>query len=241
MFFLDLSFPILEQNLAFEEAWLQAAEQGLCGEGLRLWDAAEAFIVLGRGSKVAEEVYLERAAQDHVSVLRRVSGGATVMASRGCMFYAVLLSLQKRPHLRMLDQAHGYVMDRLLSALRPYQPGLEFAGTSDLVVGGKKVSGNSLRVTRDWLLYHGTLLLNMELSLVSKYLRHPPREPGYRQGREHAAFIENLDIDRAVVANALRKTWEASETAEDLPNDLEASMRQLVEDKYSQESWNLGR
>ena len=209
MEFLDVTFPTIEENLAFEEAMLLVAEDEYPEETLRLWDARQPFIVLGRGSKRANEVDLAAAAEARVPCFRRISGGATVVAANGCMFYAVVLSLQKRPHLRMLDQAHQFVLGELVQALRPLQPDIEVAGTSDLVVGGRKVSGNSLRVTRDWLLYHGTLLLDMDLSLVATYLHHPPREPEYRGYRGHAEFLTNLHIDRQAVADGLQNAWNA--------------------------------
>lgn len=66
--------------------------------------------------------------------------------------------------------------------LQPTVPQLAFQGTCDLVVEGKKISCNSVRLGRDWMLYHGTLLLDMDLRLVDCLLKHPPREPDYRQG-----------------------------------------------------------
>ena len=105
-----------------------------------------------------------------------------------------MLSLKKRPQLAMVDVTHEFVMRQMVAALSPLAPALNYAGTCDLVIADRKVSGNSLRVRREWLLYHGTLLLDMDLSKIDRYLNHPPREPEYRQHRQHCDFVANLGL-----------------------------------------------
>ena len=239
MQFLDLTLPTVAENLALDEALLELADRTADGvESLRVWQAANPCVVLGRSSRAGEEVKLELARQSAIPIFRRVSGGATVVAGPGCMFYALILSLERQPQLRMLDQAHQLVMSTMHSALQPHLPGVTFAGTCDLVVNGKKISGNSVRVARNNLLYHGTLLLNKDLELVDKLLKHPPREPDYRHGRRHLDFIDNCHLQYETVVDSLRWTWRATTTMQTIPETL---VQQLVRDKYSLPSWNLQR
>ena len=239
MKFIDSTLPTPQENVAFDEALILLAEKGQVPETLRLWDATQPFVVLGRGSKAKEEVQLEKAECDRVPVIRRITGGATVFAAKGCMFYSVLLSVKERPSLQMLDTTHQFVMGQVVDAIKKHKPQAEIDGTCDLVLGDRKASGNALRVTRDWVLYHGTLLLNMDLSLIGEYLKHPPREPDYRAGRSHDEFLTNLHLERGTVAEELRSQWKADGPI--VLDGLLNSTRQLVEEKYSQESWNLGR
>jgi lipoate---protein ligase len=226
-------------DLALEEAILDQAEQGLWhDEYLRIWQPATCFAVIGRGSRIAEEVDLELAAEEAVQVFRRISGGAAVVAGPGCLLYAVMLSMKKRPALRMVDIAHDFVMQQMLAALQPLEPELTYRGTCDLVVGDRKVSGNSLRVRRDWVLYHGTLLLNMNLEWIDRLLKHPPREPEYRRHRRHSEFVANLELDAKSVTESLKRQWNANEPVTDLPLTI---AEQLVQHKYSQDSWNRDR
>ncbi|MCA9158747.1 MAG: lipoate--protein ligase family protein [Planctomycetales bacterium] len=239
MQYLELTLPSIAENLALDEALLEEAQASdMREETLRIWQAHSPFVVLGRSSRVDDEVDQACAAEQSVPVLRRVSGGATVVAGPGCMFYALVLSLEQRPHLRMLDVAHQFVMVSLQSALKSLLPRLEFNGTCDLVVSGRKVSGNSVRLVRDWMLYHGTLLLNMDLSLADRLLKHPPREPEYRGGRSHADFLANLQIPYSAVAAALRSHWQADSQCDSVPA---RRIESLVRDKYSQQAWNLAR
>lgn len=237
---LDLTLPTLAENLALDEALLKAADehQLLDCEVLRLWHANHDGVVVGRSSKVADEVYLDRAAARQVPVLRRPSGGATVAIGPGCLLYTLLIDLNAQPDLRMLDAVHDYVMRGMLSAIRPFAPDVRFDGTCDLVLNERKFSGNSLKVGRNWTLYHGTLLISMDLAIIDQLLKHPPREPEYRKGRAHSEFVTNLNVHEEQLCESLRKTWRADRKLEDVPLDL---VQDLLQSRYSQASWNLQR
>ncbi len=237
---LELTLPTLAENLALDEALLKAADehQSLDCEVLRLWHASDIGVVVGRSSKVDDEVYLDRAAARQVPVLRRPSGGATVAIGPGCLLYTLLIDLNTQPALRMLDAVHDYVMRGMLEAIRPFSPSVLFDGTCDLVLNARKFSGNSLKVGRNWTLYHGTLLLNMDLGIIDQLLKHPPREPEYRKGRAHSEFVTNLNVDAEHLSESLRQTWRADSVLDSVPLDL---VQDLLQSRYSQASWNLQR
>jgi lipoate-protein ligase A len=65
-------------------------------------------------------------------------------------------------------------------------------GVSDLVHDGHKIGGSCIYRSRDLLYYSTTLLIDPDLELVERYLKHPPREPGYRRGRRHAEFMGSI-------------------------------------------------
>ncbi len=239
MLFISSTLPTIPANLAVEEALLELAEQGVWDhEYLRVWRARETFAVIGRGSKLAEEVNLTACKEDGISVFRRISGGAAIVAGQGCLLYAVMLSLRLRPELQMVDVAHEFVMQQMVAALKPVAPQLTYAGTCDLVIDGRKVSGNSLRVRRDWLLYHGTLLLDMDLQNIERYLNHPPREPDYRQHRKHHDFVANIGCAAEEATQLLQRQWQAIVGNVELPL---AMTDELVKQKYTQDSWNKQR
>jgi lipoate---protein ligase len=236
---LDLTLVTPAQNLALDEALLDAAEADpRQGDVLRLWEPTSHFVVLGRSSEVEREVNV--AACEHLSVpiLRRASGGAAVVAGPGCLMYSVVLSYERHPPLRMLDRAHAVVLSQVASALDSLGLVAEHCGTSDLVASGRKVSGNSLRCKRDHLLYHGTLLYNFDLALVGELLRMPPRQPEYRAGRDHGQFLANLPSGADALRQALAVTFRASALLADWPRD---ETERLVAARYSQRAWNRQR
>lgn len=237
MLLLELTLPTCQENLALDEALLDwAEEQEQPAEILRLWEPQSAVVVLGRSSKAAAEARLDACAAARVPVLRRCSGGAAIVAGPGCLMYAVVLSYELRPELRHLDLAHRFVLTHLREALLPLAGGVQLRGTSDLSLGEKKVSGNSLRCKRRHLLYHGTLLYDFDLSLVDDLLALPPRQPAYRQGRSHAEFVTNLAVGPEALKTALRNVFGASQKFAPWPRE---AVQRLVSQRYSREDWNL--
>lgn len=223
------------QNIALDEALLMTAERQSAARGyLRIWEPSSPVVVIGRGSAVTAEVQLQQCLQDQVPVLRRTSGGAAIVASGGCLMYAVVLPYSQYPQLRSIDQAHRFVLDKFATTLANVLPGLKRQGISDLALNGRKVSGNSLRCRKDWFLYHGTFLYDMDLEIVGKYLLNPPRQPEYRAGRRHIDFISNMNLSRDILRDTVLSTWN-TEGTEAWPEEL---TNQLVAEKYSQHEWN---
>ena len=231
-------------NLALDEALLEAAEvEGPAAEVLRLWESPRTVVVLGRSSRVDQEVDEAACAARDVPILRRSSGGAAIVAGPGCLMYAVVLSYDRRPGARGILPSHAYVLDRLAGALRSHVGTVERAGTSDLVLvegGGaaaaRKFSGNSLRVKRTHFLYHGTLLYDFDLALIATCLRSPPRQPQYRLARRHDDFVVNLPVSRPTLEAALMAAWP---TEGELADWSQARVSELVRERYGQEKWNL--
>lgn len=238
MKFLDLTLATPALNLALDEALLQAAESDMMDEVLRLWEAPTPFVVLGRASIAEEEANLPQCQADRIPVLRRCSGGTAVVAGPGCLMYAVCLRYDHRPKVRVVEEAHRFVMSRMQAALTTIEPTVQWQGSCDLTFRDRKVSGNSLRCKRRALLYHGTVLYNFDLAQIGRWLGRPPREPDYRDGRDHEAFLTNLAQPLDRIRQAIRAQWEADALLEQWPEQATESLARRV---YTQPSWNLRR
>src|SRR4051812_33316670 len=96
---LDYTLPTPAENLALDEALLVAAEQDAGGEVLRLWESPAVAVVLGTGGAVSIDVNLAACAADGVPVLRRASGGGTVLVGPRCLCFGLVLSYDRAPGL----------------------------------------------------------------------------------------------------------------------------------------------
>lgn len=114
---------------------------------------------------------------------------------------------------------------------------IEFLGTCDLTLEGRKFSGNALRVRRECLLYHGTILYDYPLEKIGRYLGRPARQPDYRKDRPHDAFVCNLPATVEKIRESLRRSWGADEARLRWPDD---DVQRLVQQKYLQHTWNFG-
>ena len=182
---LEVTRPTPEENLAFDDELLTGGR-----EVLRLWESPRPFVVLGRSCRVEADVRSDACAAEGVPVLRRSSGGGTVLLGPGCLNYALVLSIDRRPQLRNVALSYALILQAVVEALAV--PGLTVEGT-DLVLAGRKVAGCAQRRSGDWLLHHGTILCEgADLAQIARLLKEPPRQPAYRAGRTHAEFLAPL-------------------------------------------------
>jgi lipoate-protein ligase A len=245
MKYLDLSLPTPAENLASDEALLDAAEANEWGEVLRFWESPEYFVVVGYANKVATEVNIKACKKHNVSILRRCSGGGTVLQGPGCLNYALILEIKADGPLRNISAANHFIMERNCraieslfpkSAIRNPQSAIAVCGHTDLTIGGLKFSGNSQRRRRRFLLFHGSFLLQLDLSLVEALLHMPSKQPDYRQGRNHRDFLTNLGLPADKVKAALQKTWNANSP---LKNPPLVKIASLAQEKYATREWNF--
>ena len=189
----------------------------------------------GFSNEVAREVNVESCRRAEVEILRRCSGGGTVLQGPGCLNYSLVLKIDGRPAVATIPEANRYIMGRHQQALTALlsQP-VEVQGVTDLTVGGLKFSGNAQRRKRHALLFHGTFLLRFDLTLMDCFLKLPSRQPDYRQGRPHGQFLMNLATEAAAVKEALRRAWGAQAPLTNAPD-----CERLVAEKYARDDWNL--
>lgn len=236
---LDLTLPTPAENLACDEALLDWCEAGGGGEILRFWESPEYFVVVGYANKVASEVNVAACDARAIPILRRCSGGGTVVQGPGCLNYALVLGIAADGPTRNISTANQFIMERnraaLQSAIGNQQSAVQVQGHTDLTIDGLKFSGNSQRRRRKYLLFHGTFLLDFNLTLIEELLRMPSHQPDYRRSRSHAEFVANVNVSADAVKAVMQSTWEAMA---EFPVRLQNEIANLSEQKYSKPEWN---
>lgn len=215
---LDLTLDSPARNLALDEALLNEAEAGRLTEPvLRFWESPQIFVVLGLSGVLEREVQLEACQTDRIPILRRHSGGGTVLQGPGCLSYALVLPRDYDARLSGIASTNAFVLERVAAAFQPWHRHVRIEGISDLVVGDRKVGGSAQRRKRNWILFHGTLLFRFEPTLLTRYLANPPRQPAYRQRRSHEQFVTNLDLEPNVLKFALAEVFDVGGMLTDWP------------------------
>ena len=237
MVFLDLTLPTPEANLACDEALLDQCDAQGGPEVVRVWVPPCPFIVLGYADRAAREVNLAACTAGGIPVLRRISGGGTVLQAPGCLNYALVLRTDAATPLRSTRETNVWVMERHRAMLeRLIGARVVCEGVTDLAIDGHKVSGNAQRRKSRALLFHGTFLLQAPVCLMEQYLQMPSRAPAYRLGRSHREFVGSLWIDEIALRERLRAVWEATQEVSEWPR---SNVEELVQKKYTQSAWNL--
>jgi len=244
MKFLDLTLPSPPENLACDEALLEWSEHGANEEVLRFWESPAYFIAVGYANKVATEVNVSACEAKGIPVLRRCSGGGTVVQGPGCLNYALILKITSGRPFQNITSTNRFVMERNRAAIESLYPkspasdpraGIVVRGHTDLCLGRLKFSGNAQRRRKHFLLFHGTFLLNFDLALIGDLLRIPSKQPDYREKRADADFLTNLNLSAENVKTALRNAWNAGLP---LKNPPLANAAALARERYATPEWN---
>jgi lipoate-protein ligase A len=134
----------------------------------------------------------------------------------------------------------------ILAAVRALGVDAEPSGRNDLTAGGRKFSGNAFRILKDGALHHGTLLVNVDMGLIGRYLNVSKDKLQAKGVKSVPARVVNLselspavtvDTMRQAVIEAFSKEYGPAkvENADDLPLD------EALIARYQSEAWNYGK
>ena len=231
----DISFTTPQENILLDEVLLLLAEENQQGQGevLRFWESPEVFVVLGRIGKLEEEVFLKEVAGDRIPVLRRFSGGGTVLQGKGCLNYTLILSKESRPQIRDLSGSYQFILGKIILGLKALKINAVFRPISDIALTEteKKFSGNAQHRGKKYILHHGTILYQFDLPLMGKYLKFPREIPLYRQGRSHSDFVANIPCRKMEIEMVLKEVWEISTEKNGLSVEEKKYLDRLLETK----------
>jgi lipoate-protein ligase A len=241
---LDFTLPTPAENLACDEALLDVCEER-GEETLRFWESRELFVVVGYGNRVASEVNVEECQRRGIPILRRCSGGGTVVQGPGCLNYNLTLRWDESSPLASVTSTNQFIMERNRAALAQLL-GVEVSvqGHTDLAFREVehshwiKFSGNAQRRRRQALVFHGTILHGFDLGLIDVLLRFPSAQPDYRANRQHTEFVRNISASADRIRAALSAAWSASDSSVEIPHERIQRLRRA---QYENEAWNLRR
>ncbi len=237
MFCLDLTSSSVPEDLALDEACLIEADESDGPAVLRFWEPRHDAVVLGASRSIRDDVLVEACRADGVPILRRSSGGGTVVVGPGVLNVAFILPETSAPGLWAVDAAHRYVLEQLAkSMVRAGQP-VTIEGSGDLVIGGRKCGGSAQRRLKHWFMVHCSILYEMPVERIARYLALPERQPAYRRRRSHEDFLSNLPLPRRTLVEAIRAIWAPGFALSPPPARALALVPGLVSERFGNRSW----
>jgi lipoate---protein ligase len=237
MLCVDYTCSTVEEDLALDEALLiEADEHG--GEAvLRFWERPNYAVVMGASRSKDHDVQSEACRTEGVPVLRRSSGGGTVLVGPGALNVAFVLPEDAQPGLWAVDAAQRYVLERLAASIRQAGPAVTILGLGDLVLDGRKCGGSAQRRLKHWFLVHCSILYQMSIARIARYLAVPDRQPGYRERRSHEDFLSNLPLARRILLDAIRGAWSPGSALSPPPAGALGRLPDLLSAKFANPGW----
>ncbi len=154
------------------------------------WQPDKVYLVLGQSNKADISLYTERVLTDQIPVLKRPSGGESVILTPKTLVISVRLIAEKLENPQVSFRKINNAIIKALTGLGIANLG--YRGISDICIGEKKILGSSIYRKKNLVFYHAVLNISEDIELIGKYLRHPSREPAYRMGRDHKEFVTHL-------------------------------------------------
>jgi len=160
-------------NLAMEEALLETITEGLIPykELVRIW-VNPTSIILGRFSNPFQEVDIEKAASENIPVTRRLTGGRAVFHDEGNLNISLFRHADSHKPVNV-DEIYGEGLSLITGVIRKLGGNALIANGNDVTVDGYKVSGSAALTHRNGILFHGTLLVESDMRLLSEVIKRP--------------------------------------------------------------------
>ena len=163
-----------ERSLAFFLAMEEFVARKIEGEAFFVWRVAPT-VIFGRNQVLENEVNLEYCKAKGVSIVQRKSGGGCVYSDKGNIMISYV------SERGVVSEVFDRYLSNLTECLRGLGLDAEKSGRNDILIGGRKVSGNAFHQLPDRSIVHGTLLYDTDLDALESAIR-PPVEKLERHG-----------------------------------------------------------
>ena len=225
-------------NLAMEEYFLKNATEDI----FLLW-RNESAIIVGKNQNTLSEINYDYVKDNNIKVVRRQSGGGAVFHDLGNICFTFIscnndsFSDFKRFTLPIIEALKGLGINA------------EFSGRNDLLIDGKKFSGNAQYNYKNKVMHHGTLLFSSQINDISDALKVKASKFKGKSVKSVKSRVTNISehlenpMDvlefKNYLMNFIAKNDNSSSFYEMSQEDID-NINLLVEDKYSTWDWNFG-
>ncbi len=158
--------------------------------GMKVYSFPETAVVLGRGSNPEEELEVDNCLQEGLTIYKRPGGGCSVLLDPGNLVVSTAFPVEGLKDTKLwFNRCTSWLVDGLktVGIGDVYDDGI-----SDLVIDNKKIAGSAFYRMKGFAYYTASLMVNPDIEKMQKMLKHPPREPDYREGRIHKEFVISL-------------------------------------------------
>lgn len=225
-------------NLALEEELFHQCDDDEII--LYLWKNRNT-VVIGKNQNAWRECNVTKMEKDEVTLVRRMSGGGAVFHDTGNLNFTFICHKKNYDVRRQLGV--------IIEALETFGIEAEISGRNDMLAEGRKFSGNAFYQRGDRCYHHGTLMVNVDIGKMERYLsvsKKKMESKGIKSVKSRVTNLVGLDPSISIesLKTQIRKSYGYvyDREAEILfPAQRNKYMLKEFVDKYSSWEWNYGR
>jgi lipoate-protein ligase A len=239
---LDINYDSAYRNLALEEALITSQRPAETPK-IRIWFNPPT-IVVGRFQDIRLEVDMSMCVRKSITIARRFTGGGTVYHDEGNLNFT-MVTCEPIIDLQIIQHRNISILKEMLRGM-----GVESSITSpnSISVRGKKISGASLAVRRNLVLWHASLLVSTDPLTVSQVLSPSRQKFSTNRVRSIWQPVTNLQTElsrpvgnaevRERIMNTIQDMFKIRLSTSRLSPEEEYMTIRLHDLKYSTPEWN---
>ena len=234
----ETGFNSAALNMAIDEALIESVGEVPI---LRTYGWRPAAVSIGYFQSMNEEVDVPKCREIGVDIVRRLTGGGAVLHENELTY-----SFISRRYPQNIMESYKWICDAIVISINRLGFDASFVPLNDIVIAGKKVSGNAQTRRKGVLLQHGTILLDVNVNKMFSVLKVPSeklRDKIIKDVKERVTSLAGTTYDD--MATSLKASFavksEAKLIADTLSTEEISHARWLAERKYSNNEWNLRR
>lgn len=234
------------KNMALDESCLEHIAQGKSPATIRFYQWNPSAVSIGYFQSLKEEVKEEECTKRSLDIVRRSTGGGAVYHDfEGEITYSILAPVDLFP--KGITESYKEICGYVVSALQSLNLAASFAPINDVLVDGKKVSGNAQTRRKGVLLQHGTILYGLDVETMFSVLNVSKEKisdkfiEGVKQ--RVTCIKDSCSASKQEVYEALKNSFTSGKNALEgswTESEIELAEKLAVE-KYSSNEWNYWR
>jgi len=231
-------------NMAIDEAVSEAVGADESPPTIRFYGWKPRAVSIGYFQSLVKEVDLEKCKEHCVDVVRRRTGGGAVFHDTE-ITYSIIGKQELFP--KDIIESYKEICGCIISGLESLGIIAEFKPINDIIVNGKKISGNAQTRRGGVLLQHGTLLCDVDVNKMFSLLKVPDekiKDKMIATVKERVTSINMLkEVRQDDVLAALKKGFTLGKEfrVSDLTEKECGRAKELAETKYITNEWNRMR
>ncbi|MFW5884996.1 MAG: lipoate--protein ligase family protein [Patescibacteria group bacterium] len=238
-------------KMALDEAVLDSVAQGESPATLRFYHWPHPAVAIGYFQAVEEEVNTKACRQDRVEIFRRMTGGGAVYKDpAGELNYSLIIKESDPRIPQDILASYGAIEQGLIKGLEFLGLNAQLTGVNDIVLDGKKISGNAQTRKNGAVLQHGTLLLDFDVEKMAAYLKISQEKLSdknlqdirKRVGtlREYLPEMSLPEMEKALI-EGFRQAFKTVIKPGKISKREQRLKKDLYKQKYSTYEWNYRR
>lgn len=235
MIFIDNQSRDGAYNHALEEYLIKNLKREL----FMIWQN-DNTVLLGRNQNPYKEVNWDYMKETQAKLVRRPSGGGCIYTDKNIVQYTIITKKEEDSLRKFTEPVVNYLNEKGVKA--------EFTGRNDIIVDGRKISGNAQYKDRELMIHHGSIIYQDSSIDIGKLLTPAKLKLAKKSLTSVKSRITslksmmNMDIAMFIeeLKNYIKTYYHINENYVLSADELE-KVEEIRKNKYANDEWTYGR